>query len=138
MLVNDRSEAGRTQNQILHRGSRLLFRYWETLRAERPCPTRQDINLRQLVPILPNIVVIEPDVMTESGWRYRLAGTQACEILKENPTKNSDFFIIQFLALFKANKVYGRKFKLSKYLFNYFINSFLLRNSILIKKTFNN
>jgi hypothetical protein len=72
-------------NQILHPGSRALFRYWEALRAERACPTREEFSLQDIPDIVPDLVILERDHIRHS-FRYRLAGTRACEIARFNLT----------------------------------------------------
>lgn len=62
------------QQQVLHPGSRALFRYWETLRAERGCPDREQINLREIKDILPSLFILDRDTAADS-FRYRLSGT---------------------------------------------------------------
>jgi hypothetical protein len=62
------------ENQVLHPGSRMLFRYWESLRAERPCPPRKAFNLKPVVSIVPQLFVLDFDAR-RNMYRYRLAGT---------------------------------------------------------------
>lgn len=80
MSMFNSSEVSQTGMQMLHPGSRKLFRYWEALRAERPCPDRNDIDLRQIVEIMPNMVILEL-IPTLQEWTYRLAGTEVCELM---------------------------------------------------------
>ena len=70
---------------MLHPGSRKLFRYWETLRAERPCPDRSDIDFRQIVEIIPNLAILEWDNL-QNKWIYRLAGTEICTLMGSSQT----------------------------------------------------
>jgi hypothetical protein len=59
---------------ILHPSSKNLFNYWNWLRGERPAPTRQEIDLRSIAPILPWVGIME----RQAGGRrhcWRLAGT---------------------------------------------------------------
>ena len=80
MQVEDRNAIDSAATQILHPGSRHLFRYWEALRAERPCPRRDEIELSRLVAILPNVLIIE---RSEGGvWYFRHAGTRVCALLQ--------------------------------------------------------
>ena len=85
MSMFNNSEASQTGMQMLHPGSRKLFRYWEGLRAERPCPQRCDIDLRQIVEIMPNLVILEMNQFLQE-WIYRLAGTAVCELMDGNQT----------------------------------------------------
>lgn len=81
----DRQNAAQRGTQILHPGSRALFRYWESIRAERPCPARSNINLRAIVEILPDLVILEKDTFN-THWHYRLAGTRVCAFFKGEVT----------------------------------------------------
>jgi hypothetical protein len=79
MHVFDKPDLQNHGTQILHPGSRALFRHWESIRAERACPLRSEIDMRQIVQIVPDLVIIEKN-MLKSGWQYRLAGTRVCEL----------------------------------------------------------
>jgi hypothetical protein len=72
-------------SQILHPGSRKLFCHWEALRAERPCPTREEFSPADVRDIMADLVVLERDHMRKS-FRYRLAGTRVCDLHKANLT----------------------------------------------------
>ena len=88
MSMFNSSEVSQTGMHMLHAGSRKLFRYWEGLRAERPCPERSDINLRQIVDIMPNLVILEMNHATRE-WTYRLAGTEVCALMDSSQTGKS-------------------------------------------------
>ena len=85
MSMFNSSEVSQTGTQMLHPGSRKLFRYWEALRAERPCPERGDIDLRQIVEIMPNLLILEPG-RSDQSWNYRLAGTEICALMNSSQT----------------------------------------------------
>jgi hypothetical protein len=87
MQADDRNDIEKSANTLLHPSSRQLFRYWEALRAERPCPTRGEIALPQLVSLLPNLAILENPA--GSRWAYRLAGTEVCDLLQQ-PLKGKD------------------------------------------------
>jgi hypothetical protein len=91
MQVTDKSEIDQAGTQILHPGSRMLFRYWESLRAERACPTRDDVNLHQIVSIVPDLMIIEKNILN-SGWQYRLAGTRICDFFQGELTGKDALF----------------------------------------------
>jgi hypothetical protein len=80
------SEAG--DGQILHPGSRQLFRHWEMLRAERACPTREEFELTDLKPLLADMVIIDRDHLRNS-FKFRLAGTRVCSLFGRNVTGTS-------------------------------------------------
>lgn len=71
----DRPDNVQIQNQMLHPGSRKLFRHWESLRAERACPRKDEIELKKIVDVVPNLTIIER-AATNQGWQFRLAGTK--------------------------------------------------------------
>lgn len=71
--------------RILHPGSRKLFCYWEALRAERPCPTREEFSLAEVRAYAPDLVVLERDHI-RCSFRFRLAGSNVCELFKTNLT----------------------------------------------------
>lgn len=85
MLVNGKSEESQAETQILHPGSRRLYRYWEGLRGERMAARRNDIEPRELSSILPNIGIIARDV-TVQVYRWRLAGTAMCGLFRQELT----------------------------------------------------
>lgn len=85
MIMSNNSELSQSGVQMLDAGSRKLFRYWEALRAERPCPNRSDIDLRQIVEIMPNMVILDCDQPSRT-WRYRLVGTEVCRLMDHSLT----------------------------------------------------
>lgn len=84
MLPNDRNDNEQTGIRLVHAGSRQLFRYWESLRAERAFPARDEIELARISNLLPNITVLEE--ADANFWRHRMAGTTVCELLSEQVT----------------------------------------------------
>jgi hypothetical protein len=72
-------------SQILHPGSRQLFRYWEALREERACPSKAELDLKSVRKVVPNLFIWERDTSSNS-FRYRLAGTAIAELLHHDPT----------------------------------------------------
>jgi hypothetical protein len=85
MQLIDKPGFDQAGTQILHPGSRALFRHWESIRAERPCPSRQDIDLHQIIQIIPDLIIIEKNIL-KTGWQYRLAGTRLCELMNGDLT----------------------------------------------------
>jgi hypothetical protein len=85
MLVNDTSELNRAETHILHPGTRMLYRYWEAIRAENAAPNRVDLDLAQVSSIVPNLLMLERDHMRHS-FKWRLAGTQVCELYRKQLT----------------------------------------------------
>lgn len=76
--------------QMLHPGSRQLFRYWETLRAEKPFPRREDVDFGAIKAVVPDLVVIERDHL-RSSFRFRLAGSRVCALFAKNLTSTDVF-----------------------------------------------
>jgi hypothetical protein len=64
--------------EMLHPGSRTLFRYWETIRGEMSAPQRDRLDLRKIRSLVPSLFMIE----RRPGKRYvwRLAGTRVCDL----------------------------------------------------------
>jgi hypothetical protein len=85
MLVSDKAEIESATTKILHPDCRALFRYWESLRAERPCPRKDELDLKQISKIVPYLILIEHKLGAEP-WRFRLAGTKTCEIFGREMT----------------------------------------------------
>ena len=85
MLVNDTSELNRAETHILHPGTRMLYRYWEAIRAENAAPNRVDLDLAQVSSIVPNLLMLERDHMRHS-FKWRLAGTQICDLYRKQLT----------------------------------------------------
>jgi len=55
--------------------TRAALSYWDKVRGDRPCPARADIDPAEMLPFLPNILLI--DVLhAEQDYRYRLIGTR--------------------------------------------------------------
>jgi hypothetical protein len=84
-MLQDIEVSNIDDGQILHPGCRQLFRYWEMLRAERPCPTREEFDVFSLKSILPDMVVIDRDYLRNS-FKYRLAGTRVSALFNQNVT----------------------------------------------------
>ena len=85
MLVNDQPETSQVNSQILHPGSRDLFRFWDAMRAETAAPRRRGLDLNQIRDIVPNLVILERD-SARDGYRYRLAGTGICNLYRRELT----------------------------------------------------
>ena len=78
MVVSDFNQFSQADSQILHPGTRLLFRNWEAIRSENAAPRRADLNLHQIRALMPNLVMIEKDPAV--GFKWRLAGTEVCKL----------------------------------------------------------
>jgi hypothetical protein len=87
-MLQDRDTTEMGDSQILHPGSRQLFRYWEMLRAERPCPQREEIDLKAIEAIVPHLLIIERDHL-RNGYKFRLVGTAVCALFNKELTGKS-------------------------------------------------
>ena len=84
MQADDRNNIDKSSAHIIHAGSRQLFRYWEALRAERPCPTRAEVRIAKLAQVLPYISIMQKSAT--GTWQFRLAGGEVCELLQKQVT----------------------------------------------------
>ncbi|WP_162914260.1 PAS domain-containing protein [Taklimakanibacter lacteus] len=74
--MTDTIKATATPEEILHPGSRALFRYWEAVRGEMSAPPRDWLDLQKIRMLVPYLFMIErrPD----QAYAWRLAGTRVC------------------------------------------------------------
>lgn len=92
MFVNDFNQLSQADCQILHPGTRLLFRHWETVRAERAAPKRDDLDLRHIRKLLPSMVMIEAGA-SSGDYRWRLAGSDVCHLMRHELTGKDALFL---------------------------------------------
>jgi hypothetical protein len=85
MLVNDNTETSQADSQIMHPGTRTLFRFWEKIRAENAAPSRNDLDLRQISSIVPNLVILDRDLLHQT-YKWRLAGSETCLLYRQQLT----------------------------------------------------
>lgn len=85
MLVNGQPDTSQADSQILHPGSRTLYRFWETTRAAQSAPSRNTLDLSQIRELVPNLFIIARDG-TSRMFRWRLAGTRACDLFRRELT----------------------------------------------------
>ena len=85
MLVSDEMFESQDETHILHPSSRALFRFWETMRAERSAPLRADLDLKKIRTLVPHLFVAEFATKARV-FRWRLAGTGICEIYRKEQT----------------------------------------------------
>ena len=85
MLVNDNKELSQVYAQILHPGTRTLFRFWEKIRAENAAPNRDNLDLRQINSIVPNLLMLDRDLLHQT-YKWRLAGSQTCLLYRQQLT----------------------------------------------------
>lgn len=90
MLVSDEMFESQDETHILHPSSRALFRFWEAMRAERPAPSRDELDLKRIRPLVPQLFIAEYAAKA-SVFRWRLAGTGICELHRRELT-GTDMF----------------------------------------------
>ena len=91
MLTQDTTTQDGTDTQILHPGSRRLFSHWETLRAERAYPTREEFTFDAVKDLMPDMIVLDRDYLRNS-YKFRLAGTRVCRLFGETLTGKDVLF----------------------------------------------
>jgi hypothetical protein len=85
MLVNDETFPSQDETTILHPSSRMLFRFWETMRGGSPAPRREDLDLKPIRSLVPNLFIGEYAERARM-FSWRLAGTAICEIYRRELT----------------------------------------------------
>ncbi len=85
MLVNGNRDASQAYPQILHPGTRALFRYWEKMRGENAAPRRGDLDLRQISAIVPNLMLLDRGNLGPA-YKWRLAGSETSLLYRQNLT----------------------------------------------------
>ncbi len=88
MLVNGNKDASQAYPQIVHPGTRALFRYWEKLRGENAAPRRDDLDLRQISAIVPNLLMLDRDNLRQT-YKWRLSGSET-SLLYRQPLTGAD------------------------------------------------
>ena len=64
-----------------------LSRYWQTVRADKPAPSRADIDpLGIPSALLPHILLVDVERQPETRFRWRLIGTHVTASLKRDST----------------------------------------------------
>ena len=79
MLVNEQRDTSQAESEILHPGSRALFRFWESMRGESSAPAKSNLDLTRIRDLIPNLLIIDRNPVGRS-FRWRLAGTQICSL----------------------------------------------------------
>jgi hypothetical protein len=76
--------------EILHPGSRALFRYWEGIRGEQAVPSRRAIDLRSISPYVSTLFIIER-LGPRRTLTWRLAGSSIGDLFKRELTGSPVF-----------------------------------------------
>lgn len=85
MLTNDSKEASQAYAHIKHPGTRALFSFWEKIRGEKAAPSRDDLDLRQIAAIVPNLLMLERDHLFQT-FKWRLAGSEVSQLYRQKLT----------------------------------------------------
>lgn len=88
MLVNDSKDASQAYAHIRHPGTRKLFSFWEKIRGEKAAPGRDDLDLRQIGPIVPNLLILERDHLHQT-YKWRLAGSEIGQLYRQKLTSTN-------------------------------------------------
>lgn len=88
MLVKDEMHASQDETHILHPSSRMLFRFWDSMRAEQPAPHRDQLDLKCVRALVPSLFIAQPDPKNRS-FQWRLAGTAVCDLYRRELTGTS-------------------------------------------------
>lgn len=78
MWVNEDFRA--SQEETVHASSRLLFEAFNRMRGERTAPRRDDLDLKQVRRLVPDLFIAEQDA-SRRDYRWRLAGTAVCALM---------------------------------------------------------
>jgi hypothetical protein len=89
-MIADSTTTKEPPGDILHPGSRALFRHWESIRGERAAPSRADIDLQKIREYVPWLYLAEAHGPTHS-YRWRLAGGRVCELWRRELTGTAMF-----------------------------------------------
>lgn len=78
MWVNEDFRA--SQEETVHASSRLLFEAFDAMRGSHSAPRRDDLDLKQLRRLVPDLFIAEQDA-SRRDYRWRLAGTAVCTLM---------------------------------------------------------
>lgn len=78
-FIYDEKPKTKVPSDIMHPSSRILFRFWEATRGEMAAAKKQDLDLKKVAKILPNLCILERE-LNKPAYKWRLAGTGICRI----------------------------------------------------------
>ena len=84
-LASDTNIMTKPPGDVLHPGSRAIFRHWEAIRGEDSAPHRDAVNLRQLGQYVSWLFIMERSPRIE-GYVWRLAGSKVCDLWRRELT----------------------------------------------------
>lgn len=68
---------------------REIYAYWDGKRRGRRMPSRADIDPAEMVPFLPNLILVDVLSIEPLSLTYRLVGTREVEARGRDPTNSS-------------------------------------------------
>jgi hypothetical protein len=68
---------------------RQIYAYWDGKRAGRRMPSRSDLDPAEIVPFLPNLILVDVVAHAPLSLVYRLVGTREVEARGSDPTNRS-------------------------------------------------
>jgi len=89
-LASDTAIITSPPGDVLHPGSRAVFRHWEAIRGEAPAAHRDDLNLRQLGQFVSWLFIMERSPRS-NGYIWRLAGSKLCDLWRRELTGSEVF-----------------------------------------------
>lgn len=89
-MVSDMTDETTTPGEVLHPGTRAIFRHWEAIRGEAAAPHRSDIDLNLLRRYVPWLFIMERSPR-QSSYVWRLAGSKICELWRYELTGSDAF-----------------------------------------------
>ena len=113
MPVNFEPFSTQDETHILHPASRQLFRFWESMRAEKAAPLRSELDLAQIRALVPSLFIGEFSNRSRV-FRWRLAGTAICELYRRELTGTAmladwDGFETETISRFLGATITGRQ-----------------------------
>lgn len=84
MLRTDIPNQTAASEDILHPGSRALFRHWEAIRGENSAPRHAQLDLARIRDLVPSLFIAEHSF--RQGYVWRLAGTHICQLWRRELT----------------------------------------------------
>lgn len=75
--------------EFCHPSVREIYAYWDSKRQGRSMPSRADIDPAEMIPFLPNLILVDVASREPLSLVYRLVGTREVEARGRDPTNGS-------------------------------------------------
>ena len=75
--------------EFCHPSVREIYAYWDGKRRGRRMPSRADIDPAEMIPFLPNLILVDVVCTEPLSLTYRLVGTREVEARGRDPTNSS-------------------------------------------------